>query len=159
MMHGDDKGLILPPLVAPIQVVIIPIYAKKGEQMKIDEKLKEITEILDGGKIRWKIDDRSLYHPGWKYNFWELKGVPLRIEFGGKDLVKEQVVVVQRIKKEKVELGISEIERVIPEMLREIQAEMFNIAKEKVSDSIVKVENWEEFMQKLNEKKALLAAW
>ncbi len=95
MAHGDDQGLILPPRLAPIQVVVVPIWktdAEKGEVMGTIEQVK--TAI--GDRVRLKIDDRDEYSPGWKFNEWELKGVPLRIEIGPRDIQKAQVVLARR---------------------------------------------------------------
>lgn len=95
MAHGDDQGLILPPRLAPIQVVVVPIWktdAEKGEVMGIIEQFKTML----GNRVRLKVDDRDEYSPGWKFNEWELKGVPLRIEIGPRDIQKAQVVLARR---------------------------------------------------------------
>ena len=95
MAHGDDQGLILPPRLAPIQVVVVPIWktdAEKGEVMRIIEQFKTTL----GNRVRLKVDDRGEYSPGWKFNEWELKGVPLRIEIGPRDIQKAQVVLARR---------------------------------------------------------------
>lgn len=88
MYHGDDKGLVLPPRVASVQVVIVPIY-KKGEEEVILAKSRQILDELKKAGIRVHLDDRDNYTPGWKYNHWELKGVPIRLELGSKDLKNE----------------------------------------------------------------------
>jgi len=95
MVHGDDKGLVLPPKIAKVQVVIIPVIFKDSEE-KLINKAKELEAQLTKTGIKAKVDDRTNYSPGWKYNHWELKGVPLRIELGPKDLEKEEVRAVVR---------------------------------------------------------------
>ena len=95
MVHGDDQGLILPPRLAPSQVVIVPIYKKDAEKSAVLECVKKIEAAL-ADDVRVKVDDRDEYSPGWKFNEWELKGVPLRIEIGPRDVKKEQVVLARR---------------------------------------------------------------
>lgn len=109
MVHGDDKGLVMPPRVAKVQVVIIPVIFKDTEKDKLVAKAKEIEETLVKAGVRVKIDDRTNYNPGWKYNHWELKGVPLRIELGPKDLEKEEVRAIRRNDGEKFQIKWSEI--------------------------------------------------
>ncbi len=95
MAHGDDQGLVLPPRLAPTQVVIVPIYRKDAEQSTVMEAIEKIEAML-GQNIRLKVDRRDEYSPGWKFNEWELKGVPLRIEIGPRDIAKDQVVLARR---------------------------------------------------------------
>ena len=102
MIHGDDKGLILPPRIAPIQVVIIPIYYNEEQKKDILKVSKEITEQFEKNNIRIIIDSNEQYTPGWKFNHWEMKGVPIRIEIGPKDLDKNSITDVKRNVKEKI---------------------------------------------------------
>ena len=95
MAHGDDQGLVLPPRLAPTQVVIVPIYRKDAERSTVMEAIEKIEAML-GQDIRLKVDERDEYSPGWKFNEWELKGVPLRIEIGPRDIAKDQVVLARR---------------------------------------------------------------
>ena len=95
MTHGDDQGLVLPPRLAPTQVVIVPIYRKDDEQSTVMEAVEKIEAML-GQDVRVKVDARDEYSPGWKFNEWELKGVPLRIEIGPRDIAKDQVVLARR---------------------------------------------------------------
>ncbi len=95
MAHGDDQGLVLPPRLAPTQVVIVPIYRKDGERGMVMEAIEKIEAML-GQDVRVKVDARDEYSPGWKFNEWELKGVPLRIEIGPRDIAKNQVVLARR---------------------------------------------------------------
>ena len=96
MLHSDNKGVILPPRVAQYQVVFIPIIHKADDHQAIIGKVKEIAEMLKKTGIRVYIDDRDNYNPGWKFNHWELKGTPLRIELGKNDLASQEVKVVRR---------------------------------------------------------------
>jgi prolyl-tRNA synthetase len=95
MTHGDDQGLILPPRLAPIQLVIVPIYKKDAEKSVVMEAVEKIKGAL-GDRVRLKVDDRDEYTPGWKFNEWELRGAPLRIEVGPRDVAKEQAVLARR---------------------------------------------------------------
>ena len=100
MMHGDNQGLILPPKVAPVQIVIVPLYFKnKTEQ--VNNKSREVQKELQSRGYRVEVDDRETLKPGKKYNEWEMKGVPLRIEIGPKDLEKNEVRVVRRVDNKK----------------------------------------------------------
>ncbi len=101
MVHGDDQGLVLPPKVAPTQVVIVPIYNSEEDKKRILEKTGEIKQILDSKQIRVHIDDRTEMSPGYKFNDWEMKGVPLRIEIGPKDMDKQKVLLAKRYNKRK----------------------------------------------------------
>ena len=97
MVHGDDKGLVLPPKVAPVQVVIVPIPFKGAEPAAIAAKAKEVLHSAQRRKaLAVVLDDRDEYTPGWKFNHWELKGVPIRIEIGPRDLKQQQVIMVRR---------------------------------------------------------------
>ena len=95
MAHGDDQGLVLPPRLAPTQVVIVPIYRKDDERSTVMDAIGKIEAMLDPD-VRLKVDERDEYSPGWKFNEWELKGVPLRIEIGPRDIAKDQVVLARR---------------------------------------------------------------
>ena len=101
MVHGDDRGLVLPPRVAPIQVIIIPIYYSDEDKGKIEKISKEIEEKLKDAKIRVQVDNREQLTPGFKFNEWEMKGIPLRIEIGPKDLEKNQVTFARRHNRQK----------------------------------------------------------
>jgi prolyl-tRNA synthetase len=109
MVHGDDKGLVLPPKVAPIQVVIVPIYKSDEAKNAIFPKLNEIRRQLEEGKIRVHVDDRNELTPGYKFNDWELKGIPLRIEIGPKDVEKQQIVLAKSYNREKINIGFNKI--------------------------------------------------
>ena len=113
MTHGDDKGLVLPPKVAPIQVVIVPIYKNDEGEKKVMEKVKEIREHLEEKDLKVYVDNRSGISPGYKFNDWELKGVPVRIEIGPKDIEKESFVIAKRVDGVKSNLKFNEIDEII----------------------------------------------
>ena len=128
MAHGDDKGLRLPPKLAPIQVVIVPIYRSEEDRVAVSEACSRLTEDLKGFRVR--VDDRDEYRPGYKFNEWELKGVPLRIEIGPKDVAAGQVVMFRRDTGDKWTLDGREVGAAVPRLLDEIQANLFEQAKE-----------------------------
>jgi prolyl-tRNA synthetase len=101
MAHGDDRGLRLPPAVAPVQIVVVPIYRSDDEQGSVLEVASKIRDALAGNGIRVKVDDRDQYRPGYKFSEWELKGVPLRIEIGPKEVAADEVVIADRLSAEK----------------------------------------------------------
>jgi len=156
MMHSDDKGLVLPPKVAPTQVVVVPILFEDSKK-KVLAKCNEIKETLGGLSV--EIDDRDQYKPGWKFNEWEMKGVPVRIEIGPKDLAKNQVVVVRRDNGEKVDVKVSELKSFVPELLDKIQASLLKKAKKFIKDNTVEVSTFKEFAKAIEEKKMVKAKW
>ena len=158
MVHGDNKGLVLPPNVAPMQVVIVPIYNNEEDQKRIMIKTKEIQEILDSKKIRTHIDDRNEFSPGYKFNDWEMKGIPIRIELGPKDLEKQKVVLAKRFNKEKADLSLDQIET-IPSILKEIQTNMLEVAREQSKKLTFLINSYSEFKEKVNDGGFLKAFW
>src|SRR3989344_48923 len=149
MTHSDDKGLVLPPKAAPNSIVIIPIaYDGKPEVLK---KAKEIQcQLAEYEPI---LDEREGYTPGWKYNDWELKGIPLRIEIGPKDLEKNQAVIVRRDTKEKKFVKISALKKEIQNTLEDIQKNLLNKAKKHLESSIEKTNNFADFEKAIKNKK------
>ena len=158
MVHGDDKGLVLPPNVAPMQVVIVPIYKNDEGKEKVLPKVEEIREKLESKEIRVHVDDRSELSPGYKFNDWELKGVPIRIEVGPKDIEKQSIVIAKRYNREKSSLNFSEIEK-IPKILDEIQESMLNNAKEQAKTNTIDISDYEEFKSKIEEGGFFNAPW
>lgn len=163
MVHGDNKGLVLPPRIAPIQVILIPIIKtedeKDGLSIKILDKVHEMGKILKSSGVRCKVDDRDNYIPGWKYNFWEMKGVPIRLEFGANDMKNSHVVLCCRDNKEKLTVGIEGITATIQDLLVKIQSRMFEKAKSELY-SIIKVGNSnEELFKLITEKKMIKTLW
>ena len=121
MTHGDDRGLRLPPSVAPVQVVIVPIYKTDDEQSTVLRVAHKLRDDLAGGGVRVKVDDRDQHRPGFKFSEWELKGVPLRIEIGPKDVAAEQVMVADRVTGSKNPAALADVASQIPGLLNESQ--------------------------------------
>ena len=159
LMHGDDKGLILPPKVAPIQVVMVPIHYTNEERDKLLAKMKELEQELVKAGIRTKIDDRTVYRPGWKFNYWELKGVPLRIEFGMKDYKASSVTVVRRDSGEKKSIKWEELSKAIPELLGRFHIDLLDRAKKGMNQAILKSNNMDDFIKNVNQRKSCLTPW
>ena len=157
MVHGDDKGLVLPPRVAPIQVIIIPIYYSDEDKEKIQKISKEIENKLQDAKIRVQVDNREQLTPGFKFNDWEMKGIPLRIEIGPKELEKNQVTFARRHNRQKDDQQITGlVERVVSE-LDKIHDDMFLDAKKILEDRTVEVNTYDDF-KKVLEKGRLIKA-
>ena len=145
MVHGDDNGLVLPPAVAPIQVVIVPI---RQDAPGIMDKCKEIEAQLRQKGIRVYLDD-SDRTPGWKFAQWEMKGVPLRLELGPRDLAENKVVMTKRVNGEKVIASIEEIEEAIPATLEAVHHDMYQKAKAHLDSKIEEASSLEELTEKL----------
>ena len=128
--HGDDKGLVLPPKVAPTQVVFVPIHYKESDKENILQTIRQISRELEKHSIRTFIDDREQYTPGWKYHEWEMKGVPLRVEVGPRDMQSKQITVVRRDSGKKMAIPQSESASQIVNILNEIQLSLLQRAKE-----------------------------
>lgn len=143
MTHGDDKGAIIPPRIAPIQVVIIPIIYKDKKE-EIIEKCKEVKKILED-EFRVYLDDREDYTPGWKFNEWELRGVPLRIEIGPMDIEKNKVTIVRRDNFERILVDENMIKKAVGETLEIIQNSLYKRAKEFLMSNIFVANNYSEF--------------
>ncbi|KPV64038.1 MAG: Proline--tRNA ligase [Candidatus Bathyarchaeota archaeon BA1] len=152
MVHGDDKGLVLPPKVAPYQVVIVPIFYKEVERDIILNKAREVLKKLEENGITTILDDRAEYTPGWKFNEWELKGVPIRIEIGPRDVERKQVVVARRDTFERVSVKEEELVDAINRLLGEIQNNLLNRARKFLEDNTTTVKNYVEFKEALRRK-------
>ncbi|MCR5490667.1 MAG: proline--tRNA ligase [Bacilli bacterium] len=146
MVHGDDNGLVLPPNVAPIQVVIVPI---RQDAEGVLDKCREIEAKLNELGIRVKLDD-SDHTPGWKFAQWEMKGVPLRLELGPRDLESNSVCLVKRVNGEKKVAPIPEVEASIPSLLQEIHQDMYNKAKAHLDANVTEVKDPEHLISVLN---------
>ena len=159
MVHGDDKGLVLPPRVAPIQVVIIPIYHSDEERETILEKSREIEKWLIGTNIRVHLDDRDQVTPGFKFNDWEMKGIPIRIELGPKDMNEGKVVLVRRDTGEKRDHAMHDTNfmKPIEDELDKMHNDMFANAKKILDERTATLETYDEFKTEL-EKGMLLKA-
>lgn len=158
MIHGDNKGLVLPPRVAHVQVVIVPIY-QKDCQDKIVESSQNVLKKLRQAGIRVKLDDRSNYNPGWKFNHWEVKGVPIRLEIGSKDVEKNEVRVVRRFDGEKYQMNVDSLSDHLTEALEKIQQEMYDKAVKERSERTKQGNDWETFMAELNKRNVVLTPW
>jgi prolyl-tRNA synthetase len=154
MMHSDDKGLVLPPKVSPLHIVIVPIYTAENKE-KILKKANEIKNSLKPYSIL--LDDRDEYKPGWKYNEWELKGVPLRMEIGPKDIAKKQVVLVRRDNNKKEFVKMSQLDKKIKNSLDDIQNSLYNRAREFLNSNIVSSTDFNDFLKKIKNKKLVKA--
>ena len=158
MTHGDDKGLVLPPKVAPIQVVIVPIYYNEKDEQTVLQKTKEIQKSLQEQNIRVFVDERKELTPGYKFNDWELKGVPLRVEVGPKDIEKQKVVLVKRYNKEKQDLSFSDISK-IQNVLDDIQKEMLAAARKILDEMIIDVSDYSQFKSAIEKGGFLRSFW
>ena len=158
MAHSDDQGLILPPRIAPFQVVIVPIY--KGEEQKaiITSKVNEIIKELKALGIRVKYDDNDNARPGWKFAEYEMKGVPVRFAIGARDLEKNEVEVARRDTKEKRTVSLDGLAGYTESLLKEIQQNLFNIAKTYRDSHITSADTWDEFEKLLDEKGGFISA-
>jgi len=148
MTHSDDKGLVLPPNVAPIQVVIVPIY-KKGEEKTVVDTAYCLLAQLKKGKIRVELDDSTIHTPGWKYNYWEKKGVPMRLEIGSRDIEKQEVVLVSRLGKRTSTTWFDLVSKV-QRRLDEFQKELFEKATVIKKLCTNKTTNWNDFVCLIN---------
>ncbi|KAH9618676.1 hypothetical protein KSS87_022236 [Heliosperma pusillum] len=159
MTHGDDKGLVLPPKVAELQIIVVPVPFKDADTQGIfDACTSTVNTLIDAG-FRVESDLRDNYSPGWKYSHWEMKGVPLRIEIGPKDLAKSQVRVVRRDNSAKVDIPMADLVDQVKEVLDQIQQNLFEVAKQKRDACIQVITTWKEFVVALANKKLILAPW
>ena len=159
MTHGDDKGLILPPKVAPIQVVIIPIYYSKEDKENVLQKACQIKDSLSNNDVRVHLDDREQMTPGFKFNDWEMKGIPIRIEIGPKDIAKNQIVLARRHNQTKISLDIDGLTEKTLSELKNIQKEMFGAAKKILDERVVRVSEYQQFKEELENGKMIDCSW
>ena len=157
MVHGDDRGLNLPPKVAPVQVIIIPIMFDKTKK-EVRNKAEDIITILKKD-FRVEIDGRDEYTPGWKFNEWEMKGVPLRLEIGPKDLAKGQVMVVRRDTGEKMAVKEEKLIETVEKLLNNIQENLFNKAKSFLQKNIREVSDYNKFKEVIEKKRGLIKTY
>lgn len=147
MAHGDNRGLKLPPYVAPIQVVIVPIAQQKENVLEEAGRIKEIL----AKKFRVELDSRDNYTVGYKFNDWEMKGVPVRIEMGPKEIERGEVIITRRDTLEKMPVKMDELEEKLEELMKEIQQSMYNNCKERMEKKTTIAFNMEELEKNLNE--------
>jgi len=158
MTHSDDHGLVLPPKLAPIQVVIVPIYKGMEQLDKISEKVQPLVKELRSQGITVKYDDRDTYKPGYKFNEYELKGVPIRLAIGQRDLENDTFEVARRDTFQKETVKADTVVAKITSLLEEIQASIFNKARDYRDSHITKVDSYEEFKELLETKGGFFAA-
>ncbi|KAM7252696.1 hypothetical protein ACFE04_008205 [Oxalis oulophora] len=159
MVHGDDKGLVLPPKVAAVQVIVIPVPYKDADMQGIIDACNDTADALCKVGFRAEVDLRDNYSPGWKYSNWEMKGVPLRIEIGPKDLANNQVRVVRRDNGAKIDISRDSLTERVTELLDDVQQSLFETAKQKRNACIQTAKSWDEFVEALGQKKMILAPW
>jgi prolyl-tRNA synthetase len=158
MSHSDDEGLVLPPNLAPIQVVIVPIYKGLEQLDAISEKINPIIQNLKAKGISVKFDDRDTHKPGFKFAEWELKGVPVRIAIGNRDIENGKVEVARRDTKEKQILNFTDLENKIAHLLSAMQDEMYLKALNFRDNHITLVNTWKEFQDVLENKGGFISA-
>ncbi len=159
MAHSDDQGLILPPRIAPLQVVIVPIYNKdEAARAKINDKVSELMKELKAKGIRVKFDDDDTSRPGWKFAEYELRGVPVRIAIGARDIENGVAEIARRDTKEKSSLQLEGLPATIEQLLADIQQNMFKKALEFRESKTFRVDTWEEFMDTLQNKPGFISA-
>ncbi|KAG6831070.1 ribose-phosphate pyrophosphokinase 1 [Tricholoma furcatifolium] len=163
MVHGDDQGLVLPPRVASVQAVVVPcgITAKSTDEKRaqINNACEELAKTLRKAGVRAKADLRDGYTPGWKFNDWEQKGVPVRLEIGPNDLAKEQTLTVRRDTGVKNPVSLKEIGTTINELLKTIHSDMFARARDEYYSRIKEITKWDDFVPALDNKCVAVIPW
>jgi prolyl-tRNA synthetase len=154
MVHGDSSGLILPPRLAPYQVVIVPIWRKEAEKSAVIEQVTRVEKMLKG-KVRVKVD-MSENTPGWKYNEWEMRGVPVRMEIGPRDVQNNSVMLVRRDNRAKTPVSLDALEARLPELLEEVQKALFQRAVEFREKNTYYTDSYDEFKQIIAEKRGFV---
>ncbi len=159
MTHGDDQGLILPPKVAPYQVVVVPIPPRKGDWSEaVLPKAREVAAMLRGAGLRVHLDDRDQFQPGYKYADWEMRGVPVRLEIGPKDIEKDQCVLVRRDSRAKEFVPLAGTPARLGEILDGIQKDLLERARTFVAANTTRVRTYDEFKQVMAEKRGFIVA-
>jgi prolyl-tRNA synthetase len=158
MAHSDDNGLVIPPKLAPIQVVIVPIYKGNEQLEQIAEKAKAIKEELEDKGISVKFDDRDTYKPGWKFAEYELKGVPVRLALGPRDLENGTLEVARRDTLTKEIKSMEGIADYITQLLKDIQVAIYDKAKAFKAENTRKADTWDEFKDILESKGGFIEA-
>jgi prolyl-tRNA synthetase len=154
MVHGDKSGLILPPRIAPYQVVIVPIWRKDADKAAVSELVARVEKMLKG-KVRFKVD-WSENTPGWKYNEWEMRGVPVRMEIGPRDAQNNSVMLVRRDNRAKEPVSVDALEARLPLLLEEVQKALYQRAVEYREQNTHYTESYEEFKQIIAEKRGFV---
>ncbi len=157
MAHGDDSGLIIPPRLAPIQIIIIPIFRRGRGDRILEKKLGRLKKILKDFKV--EVDIRKEYSVGWKFNEWELKGVPLRIEIGQKELKENKVTLVRRDNRRKYSVSINSLRSEVEKLLDSIQKNLFVKNKKWLKENTREVSHYKEFKSIISQRKGFLRAF
>jgi prolyl-tRNA synthetase len=159
MVHGDDKGLKLPPKVAPIQIVAIPIYYTEDERKLVHKEVEEVSSSLSQGGFIVHVDDREQYTPGWKFNEWEMKGVPLRIEIGPRDIEEKHVTLVRRDTFGRVQIARERVVEETGKILDEMQRNLFERAKGFLEARTNTTASYDEFKRMIENGGFIKACW
>lgn len=161
MVHADNQGLVLPPRVAALQIVIVPCgitaSLKEEDRKNLINRCKLLENDLKSAGLRVKLDDRDNYSPGWKFNHWELKGVPVRVELGPKDIEKGQLVAVRRDTGEKITVQSKTATTDLQNLLETIQGNLFKKATEDLKNHTIVAKDWNQFCTELDKKNILLS--
>ncbi|MEW5806595.1 MAG: proline--tRNA ligase [Acidobacteriota bacterium] len=152
MAHGDDNGLVLPPRIAPAQVVVVPIWKNDEEKTRAMEVIEKLKTILQPLGLSMKYDVRTEVNPGWKFHEWELAGVPLRLELGPKEVVASEVMTVRRLNRVREKIRMDHLPGRLPELLKEIQQEMFDAALKRREENTFRIDDWQSFRRHIVEK-------
>jgi prolyl-tRNA synthetase len=159
MAHSDDEGLVIPPRIAPLHVVIVPIYGKDAEaRQKIDDKAADIITQLKAKGIRVKYDNDDANRPGWKFAEYELRGIPVRIALGARDLENNLAEVARRDEKTKESVALDNIVSHVSQLLEDIQSNLYNKALAFRTQNMRKADNWDEFVKMLDETPGFISA-
>jgi len=163
MVHGDDKGLVIPPRVAQCQVTVVPCgITNKTTQEQRDELMKQVDSVVDtlrNAGVRIKGDTREGYTPGFKFNDGEMRGIPLRLEIGPQDVAKSQVLSARRDTGAKNPIPLSDLSTAVPQLLETIQQDMFNKAKAEFEERVKVVTEWKDFVPTLNKNCICVMPW
>ena len=159
MTHGDDKGLVLPPNLAPTQVVIVPIFKGKEQLEEISIVAKKIKDELESKNVRVQFDNRENLKPGFKFAEHEMKGIPIRIAIGPKDIEKDQLELARRDTEEKIFIKQSFVLNEVEKILNEIHVNLFERAKKFLEENITEVDNYEDFKNTINQKGGFVYAY
>ncbi len=157
--HGDDGGVTIPPKLAPIQAVVVPIYYGEEELSVVMPFVREVVNSLASGGVRVYLDDRADKTPGWKFYYWELKGVPLRVEVGRRDVEKRQAVVTRRDTLEKYAVGLGNLVDAVRELMRAVEENLRKNAWEELRRRVVKAEGVEAAKAAIREGKVVEVPW
>ncbi len=157
MVHGDDNGLIIPPKLAPIQIIIIPIFLGKSEDKKLERKLAEVKDILKNFRV--EIDARKEYSVGWKFNEWELKGVPLRIEIGQREIKEKKLTLVRRDNGQRYFVSFGILNKEVKKILDLIQGNLLKRSRQHLEENTSEVFDYKEFRNLMKTKKGFLKAF